>query len=63
MWEARYLYYINNTTLVLIGHRANSNTPSRTKDPIRLLYVCLLRDTTQPALSTVREPPPGMDSV
>ena len=23
----------------------------------------LLRDTTQPALSTVREPPPGMDSV
>ena len=26
MWEARYLCYINNTTLVSIGHRANSNT-------------------------------------
>ena len=25
MWEARYLCYINNTTLVSIGHRANSN--------------------------------------
>ena len=25
MWEARYLCYINNTTLVLIGHRVNSN--------------------------------------
>ena len=26
LWEARYLCYINNTTLVSIGHRANSNT-------------------------------------
>ena len=25
MWEACYLCYINNTTLVSIGHRANSN--------------------------------------
>ena len=25
MWAASYLCYINNTTLVLIGHRANSN--------------------------------------
>ena len=25
MWEARYLCYINNTTLVSIGHRANSD--------------------------------------
>ena len=25
MWEAHYLYYINNTTLVSIGHRVNFN--------------------------------------